>query len=105
MITIRRAILKDAKDYATILNNAWKDTYGSYISYEIIDNEFNIDGLIKSFEEHLKNTNFELYMIEYNKKIVGIVELGKPDIDDIYKNDMEGIGELRSFYIKKNIII
>ncbi|MCI9434706.1 MAG: GNAT family N-acetyltransferase [Bacilli bacterium] len=101
MISIRRAKIDDARDYATILNTSWKDTYGSYISHEQIDKEFNIDNLIKGFEEHLNASNFELYMIEYDQRVIGIVELGKPDIDDIYKDDMDGIGELRSFYIMK----
>ncbi len=102
MITIRRANFKDAKDYAIILNTSWKDTYGSYISYKHIDKEFNIDDLIKGFKQHLNDLHLELYMIEYDEKVVGIVELGKPDIDDVYKNDMDGIGELRSFYIMKD---
>lgn len=100
MINIRRAEEKDAHDYATILNQSWKDTYGEYISFAHIDDEFNIDNLINEFPNHIKNTGFELYIIEYDDKVVGIMELGEPD--ENYKENMIGIGELRTLHIKKD---
>lgn len=100
MINIRLAKPSDAKSYANILNNSWKDTYQEYISIEHIDNEFNIERLTQSFSEYIINDDFELYMIEYNEKIVGIIELGK--YEDKYKEDMNGIGEIRSLHIKQD---
>ena len=99
MINIRKVAEKDAYDYETILNQSWKDTYGGYISFEHIDDEFNIDKLIAGFPEHLKRTGVELYMLEYDGKTVGIMELGEPD--ENYKEDMTGIGEGRTIHIKK----
>lgn len=100
MINFRLADKSDAYSYAHILNQSWKDTYGKYISYEHIDYEFNIDKLINNFDSYIKNTDFELYMIEYNNEIVGVLELGCPD--ENYKENMEGIGELRTIHIKKD---
>lgn len=100
MINFRIAGKDDAYAYAHILNQSWKDTYGEYISFEHIDNEFNIEKLINNFDNYIKNTDFELYMIEYNNEIVGVLELGCPD--ENYKENMEGIGELRTLHIKKD---
>ena len=99
MINFRLANKKDAKVYAHILNQSWKDTYGEYISIEHIDDEFNIEKLIDNFEEYIKDTTFELYMIEYKQQVVGVLELGTPE--DNYKVNMEGIGEWRTCHIKK----
>jgi len=100
MINIRKAEEKDAYDYATILNQSWKDTYGEYISFEHIDDEFNIEKLVNCFSKYITNNDFELYMLEYGNKVVGIMELGVPD--EIYKDDMTDIGEARTLHIKKD---
>lgn len=99
MVNFRLARKEDASLYAHILNQSWKDTYGEYISIEHIDDEFNVEKLIQNFEEYIKDNSFELYMIEYEKEIVGILELGTPE--DYYKEDMIGIGEWRTLHIKK----
>lgn len=99
MVNFRKANVDDASTYAHILNQSWKDTYGEYISIEHIDDEFNIEKLIENFEEYIKSTTFELYMIEYEGQIVGVLELGSPE--DNYKEDMNGIGEWRTCHIKK----
>lgn len=98
-IQFRRAVSGDAENYAHILNQSWKDTYGEYVSIEHIDEEFNIEKLIENFEEYIKNKDMELYMIEYKDHIVGILELGTPEED--YKENMKGIGEWRTLHIKK----
>lgn len=100
MINIRLAKPSDAKYYANILNRSWKDTYGEYISEEHIDNEFNIEKLINNFEGYIDNGEAELYIIEYDEKAVGIIELG--NYEDKYKEDMDGIGEIRSLHIKQD---
>ena len=99
MILIKKATIKDASDYAYILNRSWKDTYGEYISYEHIDDEFNIEKLIDNFSEYICNHNFDLYMISVDGKNIGIIEIGS--YEDKYKDNMEGIGEIRSFHIKQ----
>lgn len=100
MIKFRLASKEDASVYAHILNKSWKDTYGEYISIEHIDYEFNIEKLIDTFMDYINDDSFELYMIEYNNQIVGILELGAPDLEDIYKEDMSGFGEFRTLHIK-----
>ena len=60
-------------------------------------NANNIEELINNFNDYIKNPAFELYMIEYNEKIAGIVELGT--YEDAYKDNME-ISEY--IYIKEN---
>lgn len=99
MINIRKANLNDASDYANILNKSWKDTYGEYISYKHIDDEFNIEKLINDFPNYITNEDYSLYIIEDDGKTVGIIEIGK--YEDVYKEDMDNIGEIRSFHIKK----
>lgn len=100
MINFRIAEKGDAYSYAHILNQSWKDTYGEYILAEHIDYEFNIEKLIDNFDNYIKCNDFELYMIEYNNEVVGVLELGIPD--EAYKENMEGIGELRTIHIKKD---
>ena len=99
MVTIVKATPEDAEDYANILNKSWKDTYGEYITYEHIDDEFNVEKLIKGFPEYIKNPDYDLYMIKQDGKNVGIVELGH--YDEAYKEDMTGIGEIRTLHISK----
>lgn len=99
MIKLEKARVTDAEDYANILNKSWKDTYGDYISIEHIDDEFNIDKLIKGFKEYIECKEFELYMIKENDINVGIIEFGQ--YEDKYKENMDEIGEIRSFHIKK----
>ena len=99
MIQIRIATESDASGYAHLINKSWKDTYGDYISLEHIDKEFNIDRLIFNFKDYIRNKDFELYVIDYDGKIVGIIELGK--YEDQYKENMSGIGEIRSLHVYK----
>ena len=99
MIRIEKAEIQDAYDYAKILNQSWKDTYSEYISIEHIDNEFNIEGLVKYFP-NIINCENELYMIKRKGKNIGILKLGLPE--DIYKSDMHGYGEILSLHIKKD---
>lgn len=99
MVSISKSTSKDASDYANILNKSWKDTYGEYVSYEHIDDEFNIDKLIKTFPNYIKSQDFDLYMISKDGKNIGLIEIGK--YEDKYKENMDGIGEIRSFHIKK----
>lgn len=101
MVNFRLAQKEDASTYAHILNQSWKDTYGEYISIEHIDDEFNIDKLIQNFEEYISDTTFEVYMIEYERQVVGIIELGEPDLEDVYKDNLAGFGQLRRLYISK----
>lgn len=101
MINFRKANTSDATIYAHLLNQSWKDTYGEYISEEHIDNEFNVEKIINNFADYISNSDFELYMIEYNGQVVGILELGSPNPEDIYKENMEGFGEGRTLHIKK----
>ncbi len=99
MIEFRLAVKEDAEIYARILNQSWKDTYGEYVSYAHIDDEFNVQKLIENFENYIGDDSFEFYMIEYDNEIVGIIELGGPE--DNYKENMNNIGELRTIHIKK----
>lgn len=99
MILIRKSTVEDAKDYANIINKSWKDTYGDYISYEHIDDEFNVEKLISEFPKYINSKDYTVYIISSDGKNVGIIELGI--YEDKYKEDMTGIGEIRSFHIKK----
>ena len=99
MLKIELANINDAFDYAHILNQSWKDTYKDYISIEHIDNEFNIDNLIRNFPKNL-NINNELYMLKLDDKNIGILQLGSPE--DKYKSNMLEYGEILSFHITKD---
>lgn len=100
VVNFRKATVFDAEAYAHILNKSWKDTYGDYVSLEHIDDEFNIEKLLKNFSAYINEKSYELYMIEYEKQVVGILELGIPE--DNYKENMDGIGEWRTVHIKKD---
>ncbi|MDE6284635.1 MAG: GNAT family N-acetyltransferase [Bacilli bacterium] len=102
MTDFRLANKNDASVYAHLINQSWKDTYGEYISIEHIDNEFNIEKIVNTFEKHINDTTFETYMIQYNGQIVGLVEFGSPDVEDVYKEDLESFGQLRRLYINKS---
>lgn len=99
MIKIVKATKEDAYDYANILNKSWKDTYGEYVSIEHIDDEFNIDILVSNFESYIDNEDYNLYMIKDDDINVGILEVGS--YEDKYKENMDGIGEIRTIHIKK----
>ena len=99
MIKIEKAEIQDAYDYAKILNQSWKDTYSEYVSIEHIDNEFNVEGLVKDFPSIISSKN-ELYMIKFETENIGIMQLGFPE--DVYKSDMQGYGEILSLHIKKD---
>ncbi|MBE5736188.1 MAG: GNAT family N-acetyltransferase [Clostridiales bacterium] len=98
MIKIEKATINDAYDYAKILNQSWKDTYHEYISIDHINNEFNIENLVKAFPTIINSKN-ELCMIKYKGKNIGILQIGIPE--DVYKSDMQDYGEILSLHIKK----
>ena len=97
LVDIVKATIYDVRDYAKILNQSWKDTYGKYISKNQIDKEFNIKKLIESFGIDLKSDDYEIFMLKQNNKNIGIMKLGK--YEDKYKTDMKGVGEILSLHI------
>ena len=102
MINFRRASIDDAKTYASILVKSRINTYGPYLSKEMFEETCNEEKYVKEFLEFEKDRDIFIYMIEYNEQIVGVLELGKPIPRDIYKDDMEGYGELRYLHIDKD---
>lgn len=106
-IEIRKANEKDVNDWAEILHKSYETIYSRYVSRDYMDNNYNVERLKEGFlqEVNQNNGNSELYMLTHNKISVGILKLGKPikyytDGNNYYRDNIEGIGEIKSLHIK-----
>lgn len=106
-VKIRKATEKDADDWAEILHQSSETIYSQYVSREYIDNNYSVKRLKENFlqEVNQSNGNSELYMLTLSGASVGILKLGKPikyytDGNNYYRDNIEGIGEIKSLHIK-----
>lgn len=106
-VTIRRANEKDVDDWAEILHQSSEAIYSEYVSREYMNSNYSIERLKKNFLEEInqQNGSSELYMLILNGIPVGILKIGKPikfytDGNNYYRDDIEGIGEIKSLHIK-----
>lgn len=104
---IRKATEKDANDWAEILHQSSELIYSQYVSRDYMDNNYNIEQLRENFLQEINQSNgtSELYMLIVNDIPVGILKIGQPikyytDGNNYYRDDIEGIGEIKSLHIK-----
>lgn len=104
---IRKATEKDANDWAEILHQSSELIYSQYVSRDYMDNNYNIEQLRENFWQEINQSNgtSELYMLIVNDIPVGILKIGQPikyytDGNNYYRDDIEGIGEIKSLHIK-----
>lgn len=104
-LTIRKATDKDADTWAELFHQL-KETYLPYISKKFIDCNYSVESLKKSFlqEINLEKSDMEHYMLIYDEVPVGIIKIGKPekyyiDGNNYYRNNIEGIGEIKALYV------
>lgn len=106
-VKIRRASESDANDWAEILHQSSEAIYSQYVSRDYMDNNYNVEKLKENFLQEVNKTNgnSELYMLTLGEVPVGILKIGKPikyytDGKNYYRDDIEGIGEIKSLHIK-----
>lgn len=107
-IKVRRANEKDVNDWAEILHQSSEEIYSQYVSRDYINNNYNEKRLKENFLQEINqsDSNSELYMLMLNDIPAGILKIGKPikyytDGKNYYRDDIEGIGEIKSLHIKK----
>ncbi len=105
-VKIRRATEGDVNDWAEILHQSSENIYSQYVSRDYMDNNYNIEKLKENFLEEVNksNGNSELYMLTVDGTSIGILKIGKPikyysDGNNYYRDDIDGIGEIKSLHI------
>ncbi len=99
MVEFELAKTTDAKTCATIVYNSYKVTYGKYMSLDYIEREYSIEHFEQVFGGFISQNGFEVYLINKDDKHIGVLCFGKPDLEDLYKSDMDGFGEIHSIHI------
>lgn len=105
-VKIRRATEEDVNDWAEILHQSSENIYSQYVSRDYMDNNYNVEKLKENFLEEVNksNGNSELYMLTVDGISIGILKIGKPikyysDGNNYYRDDIDGIGEIKSLHI------
>lgn len=106
-VEIRKVTPKDVYDWCEILRQSVENIYSQYISREYMNKNYHIERLKENFLQEVSksNTGLEMYMLTVNGISVGILKIGKPvkyytDGKNYYRENMEGIGEIKSLHIK-----
>lgn len=106
-VEIRKASQKDVYDWSEILHQSLEATYAQYVSRDYRNSNYHVERLKENFLQEVSqnNTDSELYMLIVNGVSVGILKLGKPvkyytDGTNYYRDNIEGIGEIKSLHIK-----
>lgn len=99
-IRIKRATIQDASDWASILQQSLKETYGKCDSIENLESDFFRD-------VNMVNSSTELYMLKIDGNSVGILKIGQPikyysDGHNYYKDNIDDVGEIKSLHVKKD---
>lgn len=105
-VVIRKASEKDADDWALILHESLNNTYQNYISRDYLGNNYTVEKLKQGFLNDINRGGTELYLLTIDEVTVGILKIGKPiryytDGNNYYRDDIDGIGEIKSLHIKK----
>ena len=92
---IRKSTIKDVYDITKVITVSWNETYQGMVSQEELDRlKNNEDERAKKSLNNYNNRDFEEYVLEINKLIVGVIRFGKSH--DI---DFTNCGEIFVFYI------
>ena len=105
---IKKATEKDANDWAEVLHQSSELIYSQYVSRDYMNKSYNVERLRENFLQEINqsNCNSEHYMLIVNDIPVGILKIGQPikyytDGKNYYRDDIEGIGEIKSLHIKR----
>ena len=105
---IKKATEKHANDWAEILHQSSELIYSQYVSRDYMNKSYNVERLRENFLQEINqsNCNSEHYMLIVNDIPVGILKIGQPikyytDGKNYYRDDIEGIGEIKSLHIKR----
>ncbi len=106
-VKIRKATEKDANDWAEILHQSSENIYSQHVSRDYMNNNYSEKRIKENFLQEINqnNNNLEHYMLIFNGIPVGILKIGKPikyytDGNTYYRDNIEGIGEIKSLHIK-----
>ena len=74
---IRLANIDDCNELAILKHDVWDTTYRGIYPDEKLDN-FNYEKNANTFRKIIENPEIELYVIEYENKIIGYMDYGTP---------------------------
>lgn len=74
---IRLAIENDCQELSKLKHTVWQTTYRGIYSDGKID-DFDFEKNKNKFMDIIKNPDIELYVVEYNEKLIGYVDYGVP---------------------------
>lgn len=92
---IRKANVKDAYDMTHVITVSWNETYQGIVPQEELEKlKYNEDERVQRLVDDYGKNDFQEYVLEINKEIVGVLRFGK-------SNDLEftNCGEIFVFYI------
>ena len=90
---IRKKEIKDCSSIEKVITKSWQQTYKGIINQETLDNLFtNEEERIHYSIKNFNNNDYETYVLEVNKQVVGFVNCGE---SREYKNT----GEIFALYI------
>lgn len=98
-IIYRQVKNQDAKQFITLINTVWRDTYNHIFPEEVfLDMENRAESKIQNFSKHFYNDDKTfVYVAEYNRKIVGVA-CGRLDAEYEHYNQMN-YANLQIFYV------
>ena len=92
---IRKANVKDVYDITHVITVSWNETYQGIVPQEELEKlKHNEDERVQRLLDNYGKNDFQEYVLEINKEIVGVLRFGK-------SNDLEftNCGEIFVFYI------
>lgn len=108
-VKIRKSTEEDVENWAEILHQSSEAIYSQYISREYMNNNYSIKRLKERFLQEVNEVNgiSELYMLTLDGISIGILKIGKPikyysDGNNYYRDNIDGIGEIKSLHIKSD---
>ena len=92
---IRKSTIKDVYGIAHVITISWNETYQGMVPQEELDRLYNSeDERAKKLLSSFKDRDFEEYVLEINRQIVGVIRFGKS-----HDTDYTSCGEIYVFYI------
>ena len=98
MVTIRKAVLKDASAIATVHVAAWKEAYRGIVADDVLNN-LSIQRRTEQWTNSLSDETHpyhRAFVAEMNSQVVGFSNFGAPQLKDLGFD-----GELFAIYILK----
>lgn len=74
---IRLATIDDCNNLSKLKHDVWEETYRGIYSDDKIDN-YDYERNTNRFMDIINNKDIDLYVVEYNNKLIGYMDFGKP---------------------------